>query len=270
MATSPQIERAAEPTAAFDLRVTDEKVRQAVQELVAAANPLQVIAFGSWARGEHGPESDLDLAVILDEHSIRSEKGELGSSIRVPMSIDVLEMTGQELMRGSLRLSSVHRDIVEDGVLVYEREGARPRGFSPLPTREDLLDVKVDEVRVMLRKARSDEQSLGLDGQSPQIAAFHGQQAIEKLLKAWLIALDVAPPKTHELKKLEDALLGLGNRVPAGAVTLKTFNDYAVKWRYADIPDPERIDLAAMRETVASLRVHVVRQILDLLPELKL
>lgn len=47
---------------------------------------------------------------------------------------------------------------------------------------------------------------MSLDKISPQIAAFHGQQAMEKLMKAWLIALDVAPPKTHELGKIEAVL----------------------------------------------------------------
>ena len=254
--------------AAIAAGVSDEVVRDAVQQVVVLANPVLVIAFGSWARREHRPGSDLDLAVILDRESRSIPDADLRASVHVPIPMDLLGMTGAELSRLSLRLNSVHRDIVEEGVLVYQRQGARRAFGSPVPTREDLLQVKVDEVKLMLKKARSDENSLGLEGQSPQIAAFHGQQAIEKLLKAWLIALDIAPPKTHELNKLEDELTRAGQYLPTYKVTLKSFNDYAVKWRYADIPDPDRIELIAMRETVADLREYIRAQIGALLPEM--
>jgi HEPN domain-containing protein len=41
-----------------------------------------------------------------------------------------------------------------------------------------------ERTATLLRKSASDEHALSLDGYSPHIAAFHGQQAIEKLLKA--------------------------------------------------------------------------------------
>ncbi len=182
------------------------------------------------------------------------------------MSIDILEMTSEELSSLSLRLNSVQRDIVEDGIVVYRRPGASPSLHSPLASRKELLQVKFDEVNLMLKKAKFDEDALNLDGQSPQIAAFHGQQAMEKLLKAWLIALDVAPPKTHELGKIEVVLEQAGHSLPALAVAPKAFNDYAVRWRYADIPDSEVIDLQGMRDTVAHLREHIREQIRLALP----
>ena len=35
--------------------------------VVAYFNPLRVIVFGSSARGEAGPDSDIDLLVIVDD-----------------------------------------------------------------------------------------------------------------------------------------------------------------------------------------------------------
>lgn len=69
------------------------------------------------------------------------------------MSIDLLEMTPEELSSLSLRLNSVQRDIVQDGVVVYRREDASPSLESPLASREELLQVKFDEVNLMLKKA---------------------------------------------------------------------------------------------------------------------
>jgi hypothetical protein len=43
-------------------RVTEEKVIDVVETIVAKAAPLRITAFGSRARGTHRPESDLDLA----------------------------------------------------------------------------------------------------------------------------------------------------------------------------------------------------------------
>jgi len=48
------------------LKVTEPKVTEAVERLIAAGSPQQVIAFGSRARGDADADSDLDIAVVLD------------------------------------------------------------------------------------------------------------------------------------------------------------------------------------------------------------
>ena len=52
---------------AFDWGITDERIRQTVERIVELCNPIQIIAFGSWARVEHRPDCDLDIAFILDD-----------------------------------------------------------------------------------------------------------------------------------------------------------------------------------------------------------
>src|SRR5438093_7794179 len=47
--------------------VSEEKIRLAVEILVREARPERVILFGSYARGEAGPDSDLDLLVVEQE-----------------------------------------------------------------------------------------------------------------------------------------------------------------------------------------------------------
>ena len=47
--------------------ISSEHIQQAVERLVAAANPSKVILFGSYARGDATEDSDLDLMVIEQE-----------------------------------------------------------------------------------------------------------------------------------------------------------------------------------------------------------
>jgi uncharacterized protein len=47
--------------------ISTEQIQQAVARLVAASNPLKVILFGSYARGDATEASDVDLMVIERE-----------------------------------------------------------------------------------------------------------------------------------------------------------------------------------------------------------
>ena len=121
-ASSVQLENASKG-GLLDWGITPERMREAVERIVKAANPLRVIAFGSWARGEHTPESDLDLAVILDEQSTVRDAGKLyecASGIR--MSMDILAATLEHHERFGVSPNSVHGDIKREGVVLYERD----------------------------------------------------------------------------------------------------------------------------------------------------
>lgn len=53
-------------------READPKVlREAVRRIVSAMNPVRIILFGSAARGSMGPESDLDLLIVMPEGTHR-------------------------------------------------------------------------------------------------------------------------------------------------------------------------------------------------------
>jgi uncharacterized protein len=44
--------------------VTEELLQEAVQRILSVGSPEKIVLFGSWARGQARPDSDLDLLII--------------------------------------------------------------------------------------------------------------------------------------------------------------------------------------------------------------
>jgi predicted nucleotidyltransferase len=106
--------------------VTEAKVQEAVRRLVQAVDPLEIIVFGSRARGEHRPDSDLDLAVILDlpeAEALSAVPGDLFKGLQMP--VDLLPIAKERYDRFRPWLNSVHRNIDQEGIRLYGR-GSEP------------------------------------------------------------------------------------------------------------------------------------------------
>jgi HEPN domain-containing protein len=67
---------------------------------------------------------------------------------------------------------------------------------------------------------------------------FHGQQAVEKLLKAALFLIGAEPPRTHQLAQLYALLAAAGRPLPEEFQPLIDLTPFAVQWRYEDDPGP--------------------------------
>ena len=106
----------------LDWAVTDEKVKEAVRRIVATADPSRVVLFGSRARGEHRPDSDLDLAVIIDapEEEVRQRlPRKVLQGLRMEMSLLVVSQERYDLHRPWL--NSVFYSIDREGIVLYDR-----------------------------------------------------------------------------------------------------------------------------------------------------
>src|SRR3989442_6822777 len=70
---------------------TQAHIDRMVKRIVQQFDPEQVILFGSKARGDSGPDSDVDLLVVMDVEGSRLEKSvEIRLALReflVPMDI---------------------------------------------------------------------------------------------------------------------------------------------------------------------------------------
>lgn len=98
------------------------------------------------------------------------------------------------------------------------------------------MTASLEEAHRFLKLARGDlaafQALAALPHIRPAVAIFHAQQALEKSLKAVLIAKGLACRKTHDLYELADTLDQAGISFPVGADDLARFSPYAVEFRY--------------------------------------
>lgn len=87
-----------------------------------ASSPARVVLFGSRARGDHGPTSDLDFLVIEERLDSRVEEmvklRDSLASIDVP--VDIVVVTHEEASERRLRPGSVVRRALEEGRVLVE------------------------------------------------------------------------------------------------------------------------------------------------------
>ncbi len=94
-----------------------------IRRIIEVAQPEQIILFGSAARGEIGPNSDLDLLVVKsgDYH-----KGRLTGEIYlhlfgVGQAVDVVVVTPEDIDRFRNSHPLVIKPALQEGKVVYER-----------------------------------------------------------------------------------------------------------------------------------------------------
>ena len=119
-----------------------------------------------------------------------------------------------------------------------------------------ILNADQRRVRIsLLTAARDMEAAVALVQVSPHLyetIGFHCQQAVEKYLKAALVAFGLPSPFTHDLTRLLD-LLQSAQRVPVDLLDVQQaaiLNEFAVDLRYdiAEAPDLTAADLLAMAQ----------------------
>lgn len=99
----------------------DPLVRDIVEQIVAVANPLRVILFGSRAREAGRVDSDVDLLVVMpDGTDRRRATTAIGSRLRRPgVGIDLLVTTPASLARYGDAPGLIYRSILRSGVELY-------------------------------------------------------------------------------------------------------------------------------------------------------
>lgn len=108
----------------------------------------------------------------------------------------------------------------------------------------------------LLRKSADDRAVLD-HALPPAILGFHAQQACETLLKALLTELGHDYPRTHNLGALGELVEMHDQPLPVLVLPLSRLNDYAVPYRYDELPPGFEVDAAELRQTVDGLRAHV-------------
>ena len=115
---------AARVTPSLDWEVTPERVEEAVRRIIEAADPLLIVAFGSRARGNYRPDSDLDLAVIVNTvEDTRKVTYRLLEGL--PMSVDLLVFSRERHEKFVPSINSVNHQIDKEGVVLYQHNADR-------------------------------------------------------------------------------------------------------------------------------------------------
>ena len=94
-----------------------------VDRIVKGFRPLQVVLFGSHARGAATEWSDVDLLVVLPNGT---DKRDSAIEIRrtlgdLPVCKDIVVATPEELARRGHMVGTLLRSALRDGKVLYER-----------------------------------------------------------------------------------------------------------------------------------------------------
>jgi predicted nucleotidyltransferase len=98
-------------------------LNEVIDRIARKFNPVRIILFGSWARGEAREDSDLDLLVVLPkvEHKRKAAIEILRTLNGLPISKDVVVTTPEEIKARGHIVGDVLRPALQEGKIIYER-----------------------------------------------------------------------------------------------------------------------------------------------------
>ena len=95
-----------------------------LESVVAHFRPQRVIVFGSVARGEAGPDSDIDLLVVVDDDTPTaafSAQSVYQARRDYHHAVDILPCRAAALQARAQAKGSFADTVLREGVTVYER-----------------------------------------------------------------------------------------------------------------------------------------------------
>jgi predicted nucleotidyltransferase len=100
-----------------------ELLAEVTRRIRAVSDPQQIILFGSYARGDANPDSDLDLLVIKDEvDSTRAEATRIYHTLAdLTVPIDVVVVRTAYVQRYGDLVGTVVRPALREGKVLYAR-----------------------------------------------------------------------------------------------------------------------------------------------------
>ncbi len=102
----------------IDLGEVDEKV----QTIVRKYRPDKIVLFGSYAKGNPSPDSDVDLLVIIaTERSTWDLAVEISLALKHTIPMDIIVRTPQEIAKRLKHGDFFIKNIIENGKVLYER-----------------------------------------------------------------------------------------------------------------------------------------------------
>ena len=99
-----------------------KKIEEMVRRIVEKFHPEQVILFGSYARGQAGPDSDVDLLVVMP---VSGSKRKIAVEIDLALAgmglpKDIIVVTPEEVARLRDVVGTIVYPAVREGKVMYE------------------------------------------------------------------------------------------------------------------------------------------------------
>ena len=98
------------------------EINDKVQVIVRKYSPDKIMLFGSYAKGNPSPDSDVDLLVIIDTKQSTWELAvEISLALKHSFPMDIIVRTPQEIARRLKYGDFFIKNIMENGKVLYER-----------------------------------------------------------------------------------------------------------------------------------------------------
>ncbi len=98
-----------------------DTLNEIIRRIVEAAQPERIILFGSAARGEVGPHSDVDLLIVKDAPNLRKLTARIYRRLYgVGTAVDIVMATPRDVERYKDSHALVIRPALQEGRVVYE------------------------------------------------------------------------------------------------------------------------------------------------------
>lgn len=98
-------------------------IQKMVKRIVDRFDPIQITLFGSYARGSAGPDSDVDLLIVMPViGSKRKQTVEIyGLLAGIGLPKDVVVVTPEEIAKYRDVAGTIVRTALREGKVLYER-----------------------------------------------------------------------------------------------------------------------------------------------------
>ena len=98
-----------------------------VKRVAKKFHPQQIILFGSHARGEAGPDSDVDLLVVMPvRRSVRDKRLAIREALHdVPLPLDLLVATPEDFAWRKEVVGTIEWAAAREGKVLYYAKRAR-------------------------------------------------------------------------------------------------------------------------------------------------
>lgn len=103
------------------MKASEQTLNEIIRRIVEIARPQSIILFGSGARGEMGPDSDLDLLVIVPHHVHQRKTAQTiyRQLIGVGFAVDIIVATAEDIARYGESDGTVLQAALHEGTVLY-------------------------------------------------------------------------------------------------------------------------------------------------------